>query len=40
MPDEKRVAEALVKVNASKVEEAQRALKTIITLHTISELLI
>ncbi len=33
MPDEKRVAEALVKVNASKVEEAQRSLeKTIITL--------
>ncbi len=33
MPDEKRVAEALVKVNTSKVEEAQRSLeKTIITL--------
>lgn len=33
MPDEKRVAEALVKVNASKVDEAQRSLeKTIITL--------
>lgn len=33
MPDEQRVAEALVKVNASKVDEAQRSLdKTIITL--------
>ncbi|KHD25395.1 acriflavin resistance protein [Vibrio caribbeanicus] len=33
MPDEKRVAQALVKVNGSKVEEAQRSLeKTIITL--------
>lgn len=33
MPDEKRVSEALVKVNTSKVEEAQRSLeKTIITL--------
>jgi multidrug efflux pump subunit AcrA (membrane-fusion protein) len=33
MPDEKRVAEALVKVNNSKVEEAQRSLeRTIITL--------
>lgn len=33
MPDEKRVAEALVKVHASKVQEAQRSLeKTIITL--------
>ncbi|EEX94196.1 hypothetical protein VIOR3934_15091 [Vibrio orientalis CIP 102891 = ATCC 33934] len=33
MPDEKRVAEALVKVNTSKVDEAQRSLeKTIITL--------
>ncbi|MCG9677593.1 HlyD family secretion protein [Vibrio sp. Isolate24] len=33
MPDEKRLAEALVKVNTSKVEEAQRALeKTVITL--------
>lgn len=33
MPDEKRVAEALVKVNASKVDEAKRSLaKTIITL--------
>ncbi|RAS66364.1 hypothetical protein DET48_106144 [Vibrio diazotrophicus] len=33
MPDEKRVAEALVKVNSSKVEEAHRSLeKTIITL--------
>lgn len=33
MPDEKRVAEALVKVNTSKVEEAHRSLeKTIITL--------
>lgn len=33
MPDEKRVAEALVKVNASKVSEAERSLnKTIITL--------
>lgn len=33
MPDEKRVAQALVKVNASKVDEAQRSLeKTIITL--------
>lgn len=33
MPDEKRVAQALVKVNASKVEEAERSLeKTIITL--------
>ncbi|MDF5119668.1 HlyD family secretion protein, partial [Vibrio parahaemolyticus] len=33
MPDEKRVAEALVKVNASKVDEAERSLdKTIITL--------
>tara|TARA_Y100001956_G_scaffold80460_1_gene95702 strand:+ start:4402 stop:5712 length:1311 start_codon:yes stop_codon:yes gene_type:complete len=33
MPDEKRVAEAIVKVNSSKVEEAQRSLeKTIVTL--------
>ncbi|RTZ17503.1 HlyD family secretion protein [Vibrio aquaticus] len=33
MPDEQRVAEALVKVNTSKVEEAHRSLeKTIITL--------
>ncbi|MEZ8101171.1 efflux RND transporter periplasmic adaptor subunit [Vibrio bivalvicida] len=33
MPDEKRVAEALVKVNTSKVEEAQRSLeKTIVVL--------
>ncbi|MGR5237171.1 efflux RND transporter periplasmic adaptor subunit [Vibrio alfacsensis] len=33
MPDEKRVAEALVKVSASKVDEAKRSLdKTIITL--------
>ncbi|NVD07719.1 HlyD family secretion protein [Vibrio sp. JPW-9-11-11] len=33
MPDEKRVAQALVKVNASKVEEAERSLnKTIVTL--------
>ncbi|MDF2152963.1 HlyD family secretion protein [Vibrio sp. CAU 1672] len=33
MPDEKRVAEALVKVNTSKVKEAQRQLaRTIITL--------
>ncbi|MFM2588110.1 efflux RND transporter periplasmic adaptor subunit [Vibrio sp. TBV020] len=33
MPDEKRVAEALVKVNTSKVDEAHRSLeKTIITL--------
>ncbi len=26
MPDEKRVAEAVIKVNVSKVKEAQRAL--------------
>ncbi|MEJ3628580.1 HlyD family efflux transporter periplasmic adaptor subunit [Vibrio vulnificus] len=33
MPDEKRVAEALIKVNNAKVDEAKRALeKTIITL--------
>jgi multidrug efflux pump subunit AcrA (membrane-fusion protein) len=33
MPDEKRVAEAVIKVNVSKVKEAQRSLdKTIITL--------
>jgi multidrug efflux pump subunit AcrA (membrane-fusion protein) len=33
MPDEKKVAEALVKVSAAKVEEAQRSLdKTVITL--------
>lgn len=33
MPDEKRVAEALIKVNTSKVDEAKRALeRTIITL--------
>ncbi|MFA0725267.1 HlyD family secretion protein, partial [Vibrio sp. 10N.222.49.E5] len=33
MPDEKRVAEAVIKVNVSKVKEAQRSLdKTTITL--------
>ncbi|MGB1321206.1 MAG: efflux RND transporter periplasmic adaptor subunit [Vibrio gallaecicus] len=35
MPDEKRVAEAVVKVNVSKVQEAQRSLdKTSVTLPT------
>lgn len=33
MPDEKRVAEAVIKVNVSKVKEAQRSLdKTTVTL--------